>query len=122
MKNILLVDDETSLVEGISEFLTLKGHTVTTASNGVEAIAFFKNGQKFDLLITDIIMPEKDGIELILYTKSKVPGCKIIAVSGGGRISPEDYLLMAKGFKVEDTIQKPFAFSELEAKIKKIFA
>jgi YesN/AraC family two-component response regulator len=122
MKQILLVDDEKTLLDGISEFLKLKGFAVATASNGAEAVALFKSDLKVDLLITDIIMPEKDGIELILYTKSKVPGCKIIAVSGGGRISPEDYLLMAKGFKVNDTIQKPFAFSELDAKIKKIFA
>jgi YesN/AraC family two-component response regulator len=82
------------------------GHEVDIALNGREGMALI-NKNVPDLLITDIIMPEKEGLETIFELRNKYPKLKIVAISGGGRISPSGYLPGAKLLGANMVFQKP---------------
>jgi DNA-binding response OmpR family regulator len=106
MAKILVLDDEPSILIMIKKMLERAGHEVDTALNGKEGLEKFKTN-KPDLLITDIIMPEKEGLETIFELRKKYPELKIIAISGGGRIGPNGYLPGAKLFGADMVFQKP---------------
>jgi DNA-binding response OmpR family regulator len=112
MANILLIDDNPGLLKMQVEFLRHAGHGVTTAANGKEGVQLGRS-RPFDLLITDIIMPEKDGIEVIVELRRAIPRMKIIAISGGGRIGPSDYLDLAHKLGAATTLTKPFSGKDL---------
>ncbi len=95
MAKIFVFDDEISILIMLKKLLERAGHVVETALNGKEGIELFEKGEP-DLLITDIIMPEKEGLETIFLLRKKYPELKIIAISGGGRIGPDEYLPVAK--------------------------
>lgn len=120
-KNILVVDDEQEIVKLISRLLEKKGHHVLTATNGQLALEVLRR-EPVDLLITDIIMPEKEGIEVIFELKKEKPECKIIAMSGGGYVNPTDYLATAEELGVQATFSKPFNGKELTEKVEEILA
>jgi CheY-like chemotaxis protein len=90
----------------LKKMLEREGHEIETATNGKEGIELFEKG-KPDLLITDIIMPEKEGLETILQLRKRFPDLKIIAISGGGRIGPDEYLPVAKLLGASAVFQKP---------------
>ncbi len=119
MHKILMIDDEKSVREGMQKMLEIKGFSVNIAADGIEAIEIIEKEEP-DLVITDIIMPEKDGIEVILEIKKNHKGIKIIAISGGGRINAQDHLEIASQFGVNSTLTKPFSFDELYFEICKI--
>ena len=112
MKTILIIDDEKSILSFLKERLTCEGFNVLTASDGKEGINIFKDNQ-VDLVITDIIMPNKDGFETIVELKRVCPDIKVIAMSGGGHGQPEYYLDTAKCFRAQYTLEKPFKTGEL---------
>jgi DNA-binding response OmpR family regulator len=112
MANLLLVDDDADFLKLQGELLRLAGYSVVTASNGKEAIRMAKD-HAFDLVITDLVMPEKEGIETIMELRRKFPALKIIAMSGGGQGGAEDYLLMARHLGASQTLAKPFTGQEL---------
>ena len=112
MANILVADDEELARFTIREILEAEGHTVVEAKNGVEAIALF-NKHPTDLIITDIIMPDKEGIETIIELKRDHPEVKIIAISGGGRTRNLDFLDLAKRYGADVILAKPFSEDEL---------
>jgi DNA-binding response OmpR family regulator len=115
MAKILVIDDEPAILLMLKKMLEKAGHKVDTASNGNEGIILFEKN-KHDLLITDIIMPEKEGMETIIELRKKYPDLKIIAISGGGRINPEGYLPGAKLLGANMVFQKPLIQKEfLEA-------
>jgi DNA-binding response OmpR family regulator len=114
---ILIVDDD----EGIRSFLTRKltqaGHAVREAENGAVASRIMR-GEPFDLIITDIFMPDKEGLETIMELKgTTTPDLKIIAMSGGGIGPADEYLSIARRLGADSTISKPFSLEELFAKI-----
>jgi YesN/AraC family two-component response regulator len=111
MANILLIDDEPLVIETLSNAITNKGHTVVTAANGVEGIKAFSEGH-FDLVITDIIMPDKEGIELIMELKRHAPRVKIVAISGGGRTGNVEFLKMATKLGAIASLKKPIRLAE----------
>ena len=111
MAKILVLDDEPSILLMIKKMLEKEGHEIDMALNGMEGIELFEKN-KPDLLITDIIMPEKEGLETIFELRKKHPGLKIIAISGGGRIGPEGYLPSAKLFGADMVFQKPLVPKE----------
>lgn len=121
MARILLIDDNYMLRESLSRLLSEAGHEVSTAENGRLALQLFKP-LVFDLVITDIVMPEMDGLELIQALKQRYPQGKIIAISGGGRCSPQDYLEIAGALGVSSTIAKPFANKDLLTKIEEVLS
>ena len=107
MANILLVEDEDQLRSLLKEVLESEGHAVWDAENGKTATSLLASFP-IDLIITDLIMPEKEGLELILEIRRSHPEIKVIAMSGGGRSNPQDYLEMAKRFGAKAVLSKPF--------------
>jgi CheY-like chemotaxis protein len=106
MAKILVFDDEPSILLMIKKMLEKAGHEVDVALNGKEGMTIFERN-KPDLLITDIIMPEKEGLETIFELRRKYPDLKIIAISGGGRIGPDGYLPGAKLLGANAVFTKP---------------
>jgi len=111
MAKILVIDDEPSILLMIKKMLEKAGHEVDMALNGKEGMQLFEKNQA-DLLITDIIMPEKEGLETIVEMRKKYPDLKIIAISGGGRISADGYLPGAKLLGANMVFQKPLIQKE----------
>jgi DNA-binding response OmpR family regulator len=111
MAKILVFDDEPSILLMIKKMLEKAGHEVDIALNGKDGMELFEKN-KPDLVITDIIMPIKEGLETILELRKKHPGLKIIAISGGGRISPDGYLPGAKLLGADMVFQKPLVQKE----------
>ncbi len=112
MSSILVVDDDASVLDVMSEMLRMEGHSVTVAENGKQAVDCVFN-DPFDLVITDLIMPEKEGLETIADIRRKFSKLPIIAISGGGRLGPNDYLETARFIGANATLAKPFARQEL---------
>jgi len=119
MRKILIIDDEPYILLMLKKMLERAGYEVDLASNGREGMTVFEKDSA-DLVITDIIMPDKEGLELILEMKKQRPELKIIAMSGGGRISPESYLECARHFGAEKVFQKPFRQKEIVSAVKEL--
>ena len=111
LPRVLVIDDEAAIRYTLQLLLEDSGFAVTVASKGREGMAAFR-ANPTDLVLTDILMPEQEGIETILQIRGEYPQAKIIAMSGGGRIGNTDFLRMAEGLGADATIAKPF---EIEA-------
>lgn len=108
MANILVIDDETELRNVIRKALSRSGHDVAEAENGSVALAMLHQNQAFDLVITDIFMPDTDGIQTLRQMKAEYPDLKVVVMSGGGNRIARDYLPMAKALGASLTVSKPF--------------
>lgn len=106
MKQILVIDDEPSIRFLLEKMLEREGYAVITAADGEEGMKLFQESS-FDLVITDIIMPEKEGIEIIMEIKKKYPDIPVIAISGGGFNSPQSYLNIARAAGAAAVLEKP---------------
>ena len=111
MARILVVDDESSIRILLRAMLERKGHEVDEAFDGNEATKRIRANPP-DLIITDLIMPDKEGIETIMELRRDFPDMKIIAMSGGGIIGAREYLRMAKSVGAHRTFKKPFEMGE----------
>ena len=107
MANILVIDDEAEVRYAIRAVLEDQGHHVKEAETGNQGLETL-GSERFDLVICDIIMPDKEGIETIVEIRETLPEQKIVAMSGGGRIKKEDYLAVAAAVGATHTISKPF--------------
>jgi DNA-binding NtrC family response regulator len=112
MSRILIVDDNINLRGILRQILESAGHQVREASNGVEAMKVLSEGPA-ELVITDVIMPDKEGIETVIEIRKIFPDMKIIVMSAGGRFGPEDYLETATVFGANRTIAKPFSRNDI---------
>jgi DNA-binding NtrC family response regulator len=112
LARILIIDDDVQILNMLRQTLEREGYDVLKASNGKQGIRLYRE-EPVDLIITDIIMPEKEGIETILELKRDYPDVKIIAISGGGRIGPEEYLDMAEKLGAQRTFIKPVERKQL---------
>ncbi len=119
MKSVLVVDDEPGMREMVKQLLLNEGYHVLEASNGKHAMEFLKN-ESPELVITDIIMEEMDGVEIIMEIRENYPDVKIIAMSGGSKISSEDYLESASDLGADRIFNKPFSLSEMLIAIKEL--
>lgn len=120
MANILVIDDELYLREVLQKILTAEGHSVSTAENGRIGLNMFDNAG-YDLVITDIIMPEQDGYEVINAIHRKSPDTRIIAVSGGSRrIEADDLIPTAKCLGAQVVIAKPINYEALKVVVKEL--
>ena len=115
MKRILVVDDEEQIRSMLTQMLEHEGFVVDTAENGEEGMDLITR-HAYDLIITDMIMPIKDGLKLIMELIRDYPDQRILAISGGGAIKAERYLTMA-GYLGDDiaTLEKPFKRESLLA-------
>jgi len=112
MARILLIDDEELVRTALRKALETSEHEVVEAENGDHALVWHKK-QPFDLIITDIIMPGKEGIETIMDLKQESPELPIIAISGGGPDRHMTYLETAKFFGADHMLTKPFSSEAL---------
>ena len=119
MARILVIDDDDQILRTLHQVLEMEGHEVVDASNGKEGMRLFRE-QGAGLIITDIVMPEKEGLETIMELRRDFPDIKIIAISGGGRVDPESYLTLAKGFGALRTLAKPFEREELLVAVREL--
>lgn len=112
MARVLVIEDDETVRSMLLCVLADAGHEAIGACNGCKGITMFRAAPA-DLIITDILMPEKDGLETIMELRSDSPDVKIIAISGGGRISAKHYLHSAAEMGAVRTLNKPFMPSEL---------
>lgn len=121
MAHILVIDDDPVLRRVITLALEAAGHSVLRCENGRKAIDFLAHDHT-DLLITDIIMPEVDGVETVRAARRLDPQLPILAISGGGSFDPGDYLGIAQTFGATATLPKPFRPAELVELVAKLLA
>jgi len=119
--SILLVDDDVGVRQIAQQTLEGVGHRVVCAGDG-RAASRAMAADAFDLVITDLLMPDRDGLELIEELRRSYPGVRIIAMSGGGRVSAEEYLLIAKFLGANGLLGKPFHPRQLLAAVEQALA
>lgn len=112
MARILIIDDEDLSRNMLSQALTRAGYDVSTACDGTEGIELFRSVLA-DLIITDILMPGKEGLETIMELRRDFPDVKIIAMSGGGRTGNLNFLDIAERLGAQRTLQKPFHLQDV---------
>jgi DNA-binding response OmpR family regulator len=115
---ILLIDDDLVVRTAMAQFLVDLGYQVVVADDGERGLRLFRS-EKPDLVITDIIMPEKEGIQTIVEMRRERSNAKIIAVSGGGRVGKGDFLKVARSMGADDVIAKPVDPDDFAARIKR---
>jgi YesN/AraC family two-component response regulator len=116
MARILVVDDEAMLRGVVRKMLERNGHEVFDAADGELGTEAYRR-LLTDIVITDIVMPNKNGIQLIIDLKLEFPSVRLIAMSGGARTSERDFLEVAKQYGVRQVLHKPFSRAELEAAV-----
>jgi YesN/AraC family two-component response regulator len=119
MARILLIDDDASVRTPLSLILSHFGHVVIEACDGREGMELFTDANA-DLVITDIVMPEKEGLEVLREMRKLRPLVKVIAISGGGRVNPTDYLRMATFLGASKVLAKPISSEALIAAINEV--
>jgi CheY-like chemotaxis protein len=120
MKRILVIDDHTELRQMLRRILEREGYEVVEAADGKEGIELYRQVPT-DLIITDVVMPEKDGVETIRELKRDFPDVRVIAVSGGGRTLDAQYCLSAmKALGALCMLTKPFGRRELLEAVHKV--
>ncbi len=119
MKKILIIDDDEQIRTLLTQMLVKEGFETRDAPDGRKGLELYRESRA-DIVITDILMPEREGLETIMELKKMDPEVKIIAISGGGMINAEFYLQFAKEFGALRTIQKPFGRKEILETIRKL--
>lgn len=112
MAKILLIDDMKGVRRTVSAVLKRAGHTVTEADDGGAGLECLRT-ERFDLVITDMLMPQHDGMEVLLFLEQQSNRPKVLAISGGGsQVSADEAFMLARS-KADATLAKPFDNSEL---------
>ncbi len=113
MKSILLIDDDDLSRGAVHKMLERAGYSVYSSGDGNAAIERYRTTPT-DLVITDLIMPDIDGLEVIQQLRRINPGVRVLAISGGGRVEAEEYLSVARKFGAVEVLPKPFTGQELK--------
>ncbi len=122
MKNILVIEDNENMLSMMNDLLSRSEYHVISATDGVAGLKAYRTA-KPDLVITDIIiMPNKEGLEVIMDLVKETPRPKIIAMSGGGIMEPRTYLSLAEKLGADEIIEKPFRPADLLALVAKLLA
>ena len=119
MKRILVIDDDDTLRAILKRLFYTAGYEVAVAEDGMAGIRI-QQIEPFDLVMTDLVMPEKEGLEVIMEIRKKYPDTKIIAMSGGGRIHPDQYLELARNLGAQRVFSKPFKANEVLAAVREL--
>jgi len=119
MTGVLIVEDDKELREMLKTSLQRRNFSVFEALNGKDAIQHFKPTIT-DIVVTDLIMPDEDGLKVIMKLRQLKPSLKIIAISGGGKAGPGSYLNLARMLGADAVYSKPFAMSDLLSKIEEL--
>ncbi len=110
---VLVIDDDPDVRQMICEMLEDDGYLTFQAGNGIEGIDTLRKNPEIGIIVTDLLMPEKEGIETITEIRRDLPDIRILAISGGGLCMPENYLNLAKAMGANATLSKPFGRNEL---------
>lgn len=121
MASVLLIDDDPWVLKVFVQMLEAEGYDVLQATDGQQGLEIYRKTPT-DIVITDMVMPFKDGLETIMDLKHEFPNIKIIAISGGGVIEPERYLALAGTIGALKTLQKPVSREILLATVKETLA
>ncbi|WP_291778265.1 response regulator [Cecembia sp.] len=117
MKQILVIEDDRLISSLVTFKLKKEGYNITVATNGKEGINLF-NTVSPDLLITDVLVPREDGVEIIDYVKEKKPDCPVIVLSTEG--DKEDFVKEALNSGASDHMAKPFHPNELASRVRNL--
>jgi len=117
MANVLVIEDDNAVRMSLRSALQSMGHTVDAAANGFDGVVKFDQGV-FDLVITDLVMPEKDGVETILELRLKAPDLKIVAISGGGQHL--DFMESTQQIGADCALVKPFSINDLRDCLRRV--
>ena len=112
MARILIIDDDDQLRHMLCQALEQAGYETVEARDGEEGLEHYR-ATPTDLIITDILMPGREGLETIMELRREVPGVKIIAISGGGQTGNMTFLEVARYLGAQRALQKPFELREL---------
>ena len=121
MHSILIIDDDELFRTTLAEALASQGFDVTQAADGDVGLKLFK-AQPTDLVLTDIVMPNKEGIATVRELRQAHPGLGIIAMSGGTAANAPLYLDLANGLGADCTLQKPFSLTVLMQAVNAVLA
>ena len=116
---LLIIDDNEEILVALKNFLNKKDYLVVTASNGLDGLKLFEAAyDEFDLVITDLVMPNIGGVALISIFKNQTPDLPIIAITGYGE-QPES---LAREARADVVLEKPFKLDELEKFVEELLA
>lgn len=118
---ILVIDDDDAMRRFIRAVLEREGHDVVEAVDGAEGIKK-RRAQSVNLIIVDIFMPEKDGLETIIELRAESPSCPILAMSGGGSMGEMSFLDYSRQFGAKELLRKPFKPGELIGAVTRLLA
>ncbi|HEY2083719.1 MAG TPA: response regulator [Verrucomicrobiae bacterium] len=118
MAKILIIEDDAEVRAAIQHCLTRAGHTVSPAADGKEGMSTLR-GSAMDLVVTDLFMPEQDGLETIAALRKQHPKLPVIAISGGNLVS-DAMLSVARELGAQEVLQKPFGTDGLLAAVEKV--
>jgi len=119
MSRVLVIDDDDQFRSMLRQVLGREGYEVSEARNGKEGIAFYR-ATPTDLVISDILMPEQEGLQTIRELRREFPEVKIIAVSGGGAGGAMNFLKAAKMLGAQRTLWKPFDLEDLRQAVREV--
>lgn len=119
MATILLLEDDEAFRAVLREALRRAGHKLVEAADG-SRLAGLMDGHRFDLVITDLVMPNRDGIETIMALRTSHPKLPVIAMSGDAQTHARLYLKVAEKLGAVQTLHKPFPIDQLHAAIRKV--
>lgn len=121
MQSVLIIEDDEFVQQMLKQTFERAGYEVATASNGNIGLKLYQC-KPFDVVITDLIMPEMEGIETISHLRKDNPEVKVIAISGGGRNNPQSYLFIAEKLGAARTFTKPVDRKELLKAVEELIA
>ena len=116
---ICVIDDDESVRQTVGRILKSAGYAVVDAKDGEAGLRAVERS-KSAMIITDIVMPNREGIETIREAKQRFPAIPIIAISGGGRLGPDGFLDLALKLGADDCLAKPFRPAELLDKVRRL--
>lgn len=118
---VLVVDDNAAIRESVETLMMIKGYQSVSAKNGVEALKVLSQHQDIAIVITDVLMPEMDGITLSRHIREDYPKVKVIAISGGGSNVPaREKIQECRDAGIAQVLQKPFTLEELASAIEAV--
>lgn len=119
MARILIIDDEERVRRTLRQMLEPAGHQVVEAADGREGLERYRENPT-DLVITDILMPHREGLDTIMTLKQEYPDAKIIAISGGGKIDKQKLLAWAAKSGAQELLAKPFKSKEIVDAVRRV--
>lgn len=120
--SVMVVDDDEPVRSILCENLADLGFDVSFAKDGSEALELIDAGRRPQVVITDIIMPRREGLEVIMELRRKHPGIRLIAISGGGRTRSADFLQLARKLGADAIMPKPLDIDALEKTVRELLA